>query len=195
MSNEAHYKYFKSDAATKDAMAAEYNGTIAAKRDEALNSLTASTGAVAWQTRSSWGGADTVARLVFPADHPHKEDPALMVETVWFEGKKHIAVRGKMNRKAGVKFNEAIDGINATLKDLPPYRDWLVDKLGIMVCGLGGPHPGGRGTSMISTYGGNCGDVLVFAVPLDGFDKIEVPESLAEISYGTFYDMTHAEAK
>jgi hypothetical protein len=61
-----------------------------------------------------------------------------------------------------------------------------------MSTGLGGPHPNGKGVAMISTYGGMCGDVLVFAIA-KGDRAVALPPGFESITYGEFYDMRHAD--
>ncbi len=192
--NAKYYNYYKTDPQTATEKSSKYDSDIREKRSDAQQSLLDATGAVAWRERSEWGGGSYVTDLAFPRDSKlilggHIKE----VTRSYHADLPVVCVRGKLNSKAGIAFNKPINDANKILKELPSFTDWVVSEFNIMRTGLGGNHPSGRGTAMISTYGGRCGDVLVFGIPNNENEKhgeVEIPSCFEKISYGQFYDMT-----
>lgn len=194
MSNEKFYDHYQTDAETASKVRALFDKEVGNKRNDALAKLLKITGAVAWCEKSSaWGSDQTLVRgVVYPIEDFEIPKHVKMIRGCTFEGKHCVEVRGELNSNAGREFNKHIDACNDILRTAPKFTDWVVTHFDVMSTGLGGPCPNGRGVSMISTYGGRCGDVLVFAVA-KGDRKVDVPECFEQITYGQFYDMTEGD--
>lgn len=194
MNNENYYRYFKTNAKIAADVQALFDEEVGNKRDAALSKLLEATGAVAWcETSAAWGGDKALVRgIVYPLKDFVIPKHVKMVQGCTWDGEDCVEVRGKLNSQAGLEFNKHIDECNDVLRTAPKYRDWVVKHFDVMYTCLGGNHPNGRGVAMLSTYGGNCGDVLVFAVA-KGDRKVTIPECFEQITYGNFYDMTHAD--
>lgn len=172
MGNEKYYDYYMTDAETRQQLSEEYNRTVADERDALLKQLAADTGCIAWRFFSSLGAGDYIGDLVYPIDHEIVGMKHIKtVDTQWHEKQKVACVRGKRNSKVGNAFNVPIDECNKKLKTLPKYTQWLIQKLGVMRTGLGGPSPRGFGTSMLQTYGGHAAGVIVVAIPNDKSER------------------------
>lgn len=202
MSNEKHYDYYAVSPEESAEVHALYTSTIEQKRKDVQQELLDQTGAIAWRTSSNWGKPDSICDLVYPRDSELVKGGHLkMTGRDHFDGQPVQCVRGKLNSKAGIAFNKPINEANAKLADLPDFCDWLVHvHYKISRTGLGGPHPGGRGVSMLSTSGGFAGKTeprrLVFRIPNDQSERhgqVEVPESFEKMTYGAWYDLVNAE--
>lgn len=193
MSQVKFYDYYITDEATATEMKARYACEIEGPRKAIHKKLLADTGAVAWTERNNWGGGRSIYKLVYSEDHEIAKVPYVKKPRgVEWDGKLCVALRGKLNSKAGIEFNNHINNANDQLKDLPAYKDWLVKEFGIMRTCLGGSHEGGRGTAMLDTYGGNINAVLGFAIPNgenDSKTDIALPECFTKITYGKWHDL------
>lgn len=188
MSNSAeHYDYYITDSAIREEMVQLYKEEIGNKRNDTLKKLLADTGAIAYTETNSWGKTSVMVRdLAFDVEHEfvgasHMTKPRYD----YFEGKRIALTRGKRNDKKGREFNKFVSDANKVLSEAPTYRDWLVDHFNIMRTGFG--ESTGRGVAMLSTYGGNLGDGLGFAIPNTKEEKhkdVVIPECFTKITYG-----------
>ncbi|MCW7548431.1 DUF5420 family protein [Photorhabdus sp. APURE] len=110
-------------------------------------------------------------------------------------------VSAKSNSKAGKEFNKKIADLteetNRKLKNLPAYKDFLIEKFNISCTTLGTPKSNQRGVPVISTLVGKASkdkSIILFAIPIaekEDWDKRpKIPECFEEITYGTFYDLS-----
>ena len=189
MSNAKYYTYYKSKPAGCAAALSIHGTTIEVPRMKVVNDALAEFDAIGLSTQSHWGKPPSVVGLVVLPGHKLIDAPYMMATRYHDKDGVHFVVRGKGNRKPGIALNARISAISAELRKMPTFTDWVVEHFGIMHTGLGGPGARG-GTSMLSTYGGTCGDVLVFAIPSEDIDRVDIPDELTEITYGQFYDMT-----
>ena len=81
MSNEKHYDYYKTSAATRIKLEAEFKANISNKRNDILDELMKSTGCIAWRERSGFGHADFICELVYPAEHKIQLEKHIKVVT------------------------------------------------------------------------------------------------------------------
>ena len=197
MSNEKYYDYYKTDADTRIQLEKEFSESVASQRDEILEKMKDNTGCIAWRERSGFGKSDYICELVFPADHKIVSEPFIKIESrMKHEGQNVVCVSGMGNRKLGKEFNAAIGDYNKQLEKCPKYTDWIITKLNVMRTGFGGVGSKGYGTSMLSSYGGNSGNVVVVAIPnsddTERHGSVTIPNCLEKISYGNFYDLTNS---
>ena len=188
MSNEKHQKYYTTTPEKKNEICELYEA-VKILRDKVMQGIFDKTGAVAFAQSGGWGLPERVTGLVFPYGHEMTNNPHYKTKLTVHNGKDVVIVEGKSNRKDGAEFNRMISAINKDLKELPTFKDFIIDHLGIRQTGLGGAS--NRGVSMLSTNAGLCGDVILASIPFPGDSKIAIPECLEEITYGKFYDMVN----
>lgn len=201
MSNEKHYDHYVVNAKESAAVYATYSETVADKRKAVQLELLDKTGAIAWREQSSWGKADFICELVYPADSSLINHPHIKIgQRDKYDGMPVVSVRGKMNSKAGIAFNMPIHKANLQLETLPDFADWLVHThYKVNRTGMGGTGPRGHGTCMLSTSGGfatHKRERLVFRVPNDPSERhgeVDIPASFEKITYGTWHDLTSGE--
>jgi len=191
MANEKYYDYFK--YVNHDLMG-QYSEEVGQKRHESLQKMLDNSGAIAYTSRSSWGGPETVAELVYPYETELKELPHVMtIRTDWFEDQKVVVLRGKLNSKAGKEFNKWIDKAREELKELPNFKAWVIDLLDVKRTGLAGPHESGRGTAMIETDFAMREGIYLFRIPKSDTGNVsgteEVPKEFTPITYGQWFDI------
>lgn len=198
MSNEKYYDYYlvnkEASAEALKIHTEKFNGMRKAAHEELLES----TGAIAWRESSNWGKPNSICELVYPRDHAVGNMPHVKVCSIdFYEDRRVICVRGKGNSKAGKAFNEPMALANGKLSKCLTFQDWIIhEHFKVSRSGLGGAHSSGRGTSMISTYGGMCDseEHIVMAVPNDSQSSktpLVTPDSFEAISYGRFYDLVN----
>jgi hypothetical protein len=188
-----YYKYYKASEADSAALLNEWETSMGGKsRQDIVREFLSDHDAEAVGTRAGWGGPDVVTSLLLKKGHALIGKPATVVENdhVFVDGVACVRARPRMTTKEGKALAAHMKKFNADLKARPTFPDWVVQRLGIMATGIGGPSPSRRGAfSMISTNAGMAGDVLVAQVPIDGHPA-EMPTELNRITYGTFYDLT-----
>lgn len=186
-----YYDYYITDENKASEMKERYELEISPKRDAIHNDLLNKTGAIAWTEQKNWGKQSSICSLVFNSDHNIKDAPFICKpKHDRYEGKRVIIVRGKSNRKDGIAFNQLVKDANEALSKLPKYTEWLVSEFGVMRTGFG--ESTGMGTQMTSTYGGNIGNILGFAIPNSENEKhgvIDIPEFFKKITFGEWYDL------
>lgn len=188
-----YYKYYKASEADSAALLDEWEKSVGDKsRQDVVREFLSDHDAEAVGRRTGWGCPDTVTSLLLKKGYTLIGKPATVIESdhVFVDGVACVRVRPRMSTKEGKALAAHIKGFDADLKARPTFPDWVVQRLGIMATGIGGPSPSRRGAfSMISTNAGMAGNVLVAQVPIDGHPA-EMPAELNVITYGTFYDLT-----
>lgn len=197
MSQEQYKNYFIGTLEGSKPLIEEYKTAVLAKRDELFQKLLDNTGAIAWRQSRHWGQDDYVTDLVFPEDH---EDTKLshvkITERSYFDGKPVTCLRGKLNSKAGKAFNKHIDETNETLKELPSFSVWFINKFDLQRTGVGGNHESGRGMALLSSAAGYKNNQIIVTIPNEKCRDVEnpvVPDFLEQVTYGQFYDFTETE--
>lgn len=198
--NPKHYTFLKADLATTQSLREEYEQTIPAKRREALDNLIAKYNAMEVALRSRWGRPDGVMGLIYPVGDPALSQSHIRIlDDFTIDGQDCKIVTGKRNSKAGKSLCHNLEHADSLLTELPKFQDWLPIRLDAVRGYIGGPHPGGRGFSMLETTAGmsqakdDDDAVVVMAVPVyhDGEEKpFSAPDGFTTITYGQFYDIT-----
>jgi hypothetical protein len=205
MSNSEYIQYYRSvTPGLAELLLAEFTNTIEPQRTELLKKLYSDAGgALAHISSNNWGRPDGISSLIFPNDHAITKEPHIkVVNQHQYEGNKVVSVRGLGNRKGGKAFNDLIGAASSKLMVLPMFTQWLVVKYDIERVCIGGPHPGGRGSSMHSTSAGlsntRNGDEcrVLLAIPNQSEDDkrdIVIPDGFEKTTYRAFYDMVNSD--
>jgi hypothetical protein len=205
MSNSKYIQHYRSiEPGLAELLLTEFAETIEPQRTELLKNLYNDTGgAIAHIPSNIWGQPDGISSLVFPEEHPITKEPHIkIVDRRKYKGNRVVSVRGMGNRKDGKAFNSLLGTASAKLTELPMFTQWLIVKYDLERTCLGGPHPGGRGTSMLSTSAGLSSDsegverCVLFAIPKKNDDDkrdITLPAGFEKISYGIFYDLVNGD--
>ncbi|MEI9746762.1 DUF5420 family protein [Moellerella wisconsensis] len=190
------YRFYKiSKEATEQIKKA--TDEIQAKRQKLLNEAIESVGAKGVSFSNSWGeNGTTIRAFAFAVD---KEFDFAVKELQ--RTSELMVIRAKANSKKGKEFNAALDAakdeLNKKLKDLPCFKDYIINKFDIQCCSIS-QHGSGAGMRMLETIVGYPQidkSFLICAIPNHerGIDKQpSVPDCFEEITYGVFYDLSNS---
>ncbi|WP_340622437.1 DUF5420 family protein [Xenorhabdus siamensis] len=194
--SEKDYKYYRLSGDIVDQLDNEHR-LIQKKRQEVIHQALDKIGAEGFSWDDSWGkNSSLILNFAFPIDKEFSIPMKIINSTDELK-----IVRAKANSKAGKEFNRELDELvketNDKLKNLPSYKDFLINKFNIQCCTLGTPKPHHKyGVPMIETKVGKASkdnNTLLFAIPnAKEYNKQpEIPDYFEEISYGIFYDLTN----
>lgn len=193
--SERDFKYYRLTGDIVKQIDDEYQ-IIEEKRAEVIKAAKDSIGAKGATFQHGYGVNGTlIERFAFPIEKEFDFAVKIIVENDELK-----VVHAKSNSKAGKEFNKKISDLreetNRKLKNLPTYKDFLIEKFNINCTTLGTPKQNQRGIPVLSTVAGKASkdkSIILFAIPKaekEGWDKRpQVPECFEEITYGTFYDL------
>lgn len=190
---ENEFRYFKVNADESKALLREFK-QISNSRSALILELCASVNASG--CRSNREG--DVIGFGWPVDHDFN-DPNIITER---DGE-YVTARGNGRTKSGKAFNkmiaDRISEANAKLKPLPPFRDFMLSKLGWK------DRHFFIGDYLVTTSFGVTQEVIYCRVPKLAFETkrtgehvivsdgnaYQLPNFLTEITYGQFYDASN----
>ncbi|HHR6066206.1 TPA: hypothetical protein ACS78C_000293 [Providencia alcalifaciens] len=188
------YTYYKIQGEIVNQLDTEFNN-IKTKRQQVIEDALAKVGAISAIFSNSWGENGSLIRAFAFAKDKSFNFPIKVIA----ENNETIALRAKANTIDGRAFNklleQAKETANLKLKNLPTYKDFLINKFNVQNCTIGS-EISSKGMRLISTLTGKAAkvtDTVLFAIPInkENSDKIKIPECFEKISYGTFYDLVN----
>lgn len=199
-----HYDYYMAEGEDVKALIAGYD-SIREQRNNALQKAASQVGAVAWTTSRCFGGGGGLLDgfawekgFEFPC-------PMTIKREEMFDGKRIVLGRGKGNTKEGRAYNKVLDAVkldaNTVLKNLPEWRDYIINHFGVMRTGIGAQAERGYGFAMLTSYAVRVrerDDCLVLAIPNgdDGWHgEVVIPDNFQKLTYGQFYDIVNSESE
>lgn len=188
------YTYYKIQGEIVNQLDTEFNN-IKNKRQQVLEDALVKVGAISAMFSNSWGENGSLIRAFAFAKDKTFNFPIKVIA----ENNEAIALRAKANTKDGRAFNKVLEQAKETanlkLKNLPTYKDFLINKFNVQNCTIGS-EVSSKGMCLISTLTGKAAkakNIILFAIPVnnENSDEIKIPECFEQISYGTFYDLVN----